>query len=144
MNDIQAVDLVRTGGCLCGSVRFRLKGEPSRSGLCHCLDCRKASGSHYAAFAVWPSSAVEISGAMTTFAERSFCPACGSRIAWIRDDEAEIMLGALDGAPTDIAPQYELWTGRREQWLLALPWTDQFEGDRTETSRYWRQSRSSG
>jgi hypothetical protein len=27
---------------------------------------------------------------MKVFAERSFCSACGARIAWLRDDEAEI------------------------------------------------------
>ncbi|TGS08393.1 GFA family protein, partial [Mesorhizobium sp. M2E.F.Ca.ET.209.01.1.1] len=36
----------------------------------------------------------------------------------------------LDVAPTDLEPQYELWTGRRETWLHALPDAEQFEHDR--------------
>ena len=34
-----------TGGCACGEVRFKIT-QPSRSGVgvCHCLDCQKASG----------------------------------------------------------------------------------------------------
>jgi hypothetical protein len=67
---------------------------------------------------------------MKTFANRSFFPECGSRIAWLRSDEAEIMLGSLVGAPGDIVPEDDLWTGRREEWLHPLPWADQFENDR--------------
>jgi hypothetical protein len=46
--------------------------------------------------------------------------------------EAEIMLGTLDDAPTGIVPEYELWAGRREEWMLPLPWTEQFDQDRPE------------
>ena len=38
-----------TGGCLCGEVRIVATGEPYRVGLCHCLDCRKNSGSLFQA-----------------------------------------------------------------------------------------------
>ena len=58
---------------------------------------------------------------MKVFAKRSFCPVCGARIAWLRDGEAEIMLGSLDDAPTGIVPEHELWTGRREEWMPPLP-----------------------
>ena len=27
----------------------------------------------------------------------------------VRDDEAEVMIGSLDEAPTDLTPQYDLW-----------------------------------
>jgi hypothetical protein len=47
-------EIERTGGCLCGAVRYKVRGKPLRSG--HCLDCRKASGSHFIPFAVWPAT----------------------------------------------------------------------------------------
>jgi hypothetical protein len=125
---------VRQGGCLCGRVRFRVKGRPLRVGLCHCQDCRRASGSFFTPFGVWPITSYEGSGEMKTFASRSFCPECGSRIASLRDDEAEIMLGSLDMAPSDLAPEYELWTGRREEWILPLPWAEQFRRDRSDST----------
>lgn len=129
----------RHGGCLCGSVRFTVTGAPLRAGLCHCLDCRKASGSFFSAFAVWPVEAYSGEGEMVLFADRNFCPKCGSRIGLLRNDEAEINLGAFDEAPGDIVPQYELWTTRRESWMHALPWADQYTADRTEHGGDWRQ-----
>lgn len=123
-------DTLRDGGCICGAVRFSLRGAPLRAGLCHCLDCRKTSGSFYTPVAVWPAEAFSIAGELKVFAGRSFCPACGSRIGWLRDGEAEICLGALDDAPVDIVPRYEIWTSRREHWLAPVPGIDQHERDR--------------
>ncbi|WP_137933951.1 GFA family protein [Mesorhizobium comanense] len=120
----------RTGSCLCGGVHFVVTGQPSRVGLCHCKDCRKAGGSVYSAFAMWPREAFESSGEVASYGTRSFCPTCGSRVAWLDGKEAEVMLGSLDVAPTDLVPDYELWIVRREPWLHALPDTEQFERDR--------------
>jgi hypothetical protein len=120
----------RTGGCLCGGVTFAVAGEPLRVGLCHCKDCRKAGGSVFSAFAIWPRQAFEMTGIVSSYGTRSFCPTCGGRIAWVDDKEAEVMIGSLDIAPSDLAPEYELWIGRRETWLHALPGTEQFAHDR--------------
>ena len=119
---------VRTGSCICRGVTFRVTGDPLRVGICHCTDCRKASGSTFSAFAVWPREAFEqMTGFTGTYAGRSFCSTCGGRVASIRDDEVEVMIGAFDEVPTDLTPEYELWTGRRESWLNPLPSATQFE-----------------
>ncbi|RWG67087.1 MAG: hypothetical protein E5X18_15260, partial [Mesorhizobium sp.] len=56
----------------------------------------------------------------------------GSRLPSVREDEAEVMIGSLDVVPTEgLEPSYELWIGRREQWLHPLPEASQFEHDRT-------------
>lgn len=121
---------VRKGGCLCGAVRFKVRGEPLRVGLCHCTDCRKTSGSPFTMFGIWPRAAYSGEGELGTYEGRSFCPRCGSRVVSLRDDEAEIMAGALDEAPTPIWPSYELWIGRREHWLAPVPGIQQFPHDR--------------
>ena len=41
----------RTGGCLCGAVRYRLDGEPFDCGWCHCRTCQLNSGAPAMAFA---------------------------------------------------------------------------------------------
>ena len=125
-----AAPVVRSGGCQGGAVRFSVKGEPLRSGICHCLDCRRASGSAFSFFAIWPRSAFECTGELGTFEGRSFCRRCGSRVANLDAEEAEVMAGALDDAPSGLVPRYELWTPRRERWLAPVPGIPQFEGDR--------------
>jgi hypothetical protein len=90
-------------------------------------------------FAVWPRSAYQGEGELVTFHGRSFCPKCGSHVVHITDEEAEIMLGSFDEGPSDLIPQYELWTPRREKWMQELPWADQFKGDRNDAGGDWRQ-----
>jgi hypothetical protein len=110
-------------------VRFELRGEPLVVGLCHCHECRKATGSVYVAYADWPRAAFSSSGETREFAGRSFCPSCGSRLFHLSDEHAEVMLGALDDAPTDLSPTREGWIIRREHWLGALAGTEQAERD---------------
>ena len=33
-----------SGGCRCGSARYRCSAEPTFTGHCHCRDCQYASG----------------------------------------------------------------------------------------------------
>lgn len=110
----------RTGGCLCGAVRYEVRGEPFKSGLCHCADCRRVTGSSFLAFADWRPSQFRYSGEVRTYQGRSFCPICGSRVFSVDDREAEIYLGSLDDAPNSIAPQLEGWCKRREAWLPTM------------------------
>jgi hypothetical protein len=116
--DNPAVDaVVRFGGCLCGAVRYRVRGEPSHVGRCHCADCRKESGSAFTVYAQWPRDAFELSGELATYEGRSFCPRCGSRVVCLDDDGVEIRIGSLDDAPFELRPEAEIWVKRREPWL---------------------------
>lgn len=124
--------MVRAGGCLCGTVRYEVSGEPLRVGLCHCTDCRKESGSAFVAFGVWPREAFRSTGETTCYEGRSFCPTCGARLFCLREREVEIRIGSLDAAPTDLAPSYENWTKRREHWLAAQPGREQYDEDRPD------------
>ena len=67
--------VVRTGGCLCGAVRYSVRGEPVHVGRCHCADCRKESGSAFTVYAQWPVEAFELSGDVSNYDGRGFCPA---------------------------------------------------------------------
>jgi Glutathione-dependent formaldehyde-activating enzyme len=44
-------DSVRTryGSCLCQAIRYELVEEPFRRVLCHCIECKKATGSAFMA-----------------------------------------------------------------------------------------------
>ncbi len=115
-----AVEVVRTGGCLCGAVRYQVLGEPYVSGLCHCTTCRKLTGSSFSATANWRSDQFAMTGELQTYERRSFCPTCGSRLFYLFKDGVEIFLGTLDEAPYDIKPVLEIWTIRREHWLAPV------------------------
>jgi hypothetical protein len=112
--------MVRTGGCTCGAVRYPAKGEPYRFGICQCASCRKESGSVFVAYAHWKIEDCEVSGTDSTYAGRSFCPTCGSRLFDLHDRDIEIRIGSLDEAPTTLgSPMREGWIKRREPWLVA-------------------------
>lgn len=125
--------LTAQGGCLCGNVRYAVRGEPSRIGLCHSADCRKESGSAFVFFGVWPRAAFSADGKTSVYEGRSFCPECGARLFCLRAEEVEIRMGSLDPAPTGFAPSYENWTKRREDWLAPQPGFQQFDEDPPET-----------
>lgn len=118
-----------TGGCLCGALRFTAVGKPYRVGTCHCMDCRKHHGAPFHASAIFPDSAVTLTGPAQTYGDRSFCPTCGSPVYAHIADEIGINLGALD-EPSRFRPTYELWTIRREDWLDPVQGASQFLKDR--------------
>ncbi|MDQ4135459.1 MAG: GFA family protein [Pseudomonadota bacterium] len=133
MTDTQILE----GGCACGQLRFMARGAPKRVGLCHCLTCRKVSGSAFNAFAVFPADAVTVTGAFATWAasphgERAFCPSCGSQVFAREGGEMEMKLGAFD-APNVFTPSYEAWVPRREAWLKTTSLTV-FERNREDPS----------
>eukprot|EP00439_Symbiodinium_sp_Y106_P082518 s1601_g21.t4 len=76
-------------GCLCGSVRLRLQEPPIRLMHCHCSMCRRQGGGAFMTWAAYPDSAIEVLQGRralrrfnsSDFANRTFCPKCGSTIA---------------------------------------------------------------
>lgn len=123
-----------TASCFCGAVRIIATGQPYRVGLCHCIDCRKHHGSLFHASAIFPETAVTITGETREYRSRYFCPVCGSSVFGRTGDEVEVTLGALD-QPSQFRPTYELWMIRREDWLPAFPWMRHYEKDRESDSR---------
>ena len=127
----------RMGGCNCGQVRFEASGEPLRVGLCHCLVCRKETGSLGNFFAVWLSDKISVTGETRSWRlttdNRHFCALCGSSMFARVDgvNEVELRVGAFDDAPTDFTPSYELWIPRRERWLAPVDGAEQHVGNRT-------------
>ncbi|TMM13758.1 MAG: GFA family protein [Actinobacteria bacterium] len=113
---------VRTGGCLCGAVRYSVRGEPSQVIRCHCANCRKESGSAFTVYAWWPVEAFEMSGEISSYDGRGFCPRCGSRLfdTTQPDSHIEIRIGSLDDAPFELRPEHEVWVKRRESWISAV------------------------
>lgn len=121
---------VRAGGCVCGAIRYTVRGAPIHVGRCHCTACRKESGSAFTVYAQWPRQAFELEGDPATYDGRSFCPRCGSRLLCLDDDLVEIRLGSLDDAPFHLEPEAEIWVKRREPWLHPVGGALQHEENR--------------
>jgi hypothetical protein len=117
------------GGCRCGAIRYSLEGEPYKSGLCHCTECRKETGGPFLYYADWRRDQFTVSGQFATWEGRSFCPTCGGTLFHLSDDHVEIALGSLDEAPVALVPQREGWIKRREPWLVAVVGAGQFRED---------------
>ena len=78
----------KTGGCLCGAVRFTLAETPKSYGACHCGMCRKFSGGIELGLHVLPAGITwDKDDDLATYvssewAERGFCRTCGSSLFW--------------------------------------------------------------
>lgn len=71
-------------------------------------------------YAQWPAEAFELSGQISSYDGRGFCPRCGSRLLDTSDRDGslvEIRLGSMDDAPFELKPDDETWVKRRERWL---------------------------
>ena len=105
-----------TGQCLCGAVRFRTSGQLREVIACHCTQCRRQTGHHYAATNVRDDAlAVEGDENITWYrasdtAGRGFCRVCGSALFWKGDtsEYTSIMAGAFD-MPTGLTIGFHIF-----------------------------------
>jgi hypothetical protein len=134
--DVAATAPLRQGGCACGAFRFEARGEPLHVGLCHCMTCRRRHGAPFNPFATYAATQVRWQGPELRWRSgdksvRVGCATCGAPIFWADDagEVVELHLGSFDDIGT-LAPQYEIWTLRREPWLPPLD-VPQYERNRT-------------
>ena len=113
------------GGCLCGTVRYRIVGEPRRFYHCHCRRCRKATGTGHAtnvflqpARLEWLSGEASVRAYKVPEAARftnTFCSECGGRLPRQNGDAVGVPAGSLDTEPP-LAPQARIWMGSATRW----------------------------
>lgn len=86
------MDQVHAGGCLCGAIRYRVRGLPARTLVCHCTFCQHFTGSAYNVESIFPKENIEFSeAALREYEHRSdgsgqavrlhFCPRCGTTVS---------------------------------------------------------------
>jgi hypothetical protein len=124
------------GRCLCGAVSIEIQGSLHSARYCHCTNCRKFSGTGYAAWGLVSTSQLAIAPTapnVTKFNSggglRVFCTACGSPL-WYEPAGLPqfrgIPLGAIDEG--DVAPpEMHVWTKSKVSWesvFDALPQHD--------------------
>lgn len=111
-------EVTHSGGCLCGGVRYRIRGALRDIIACHCTQCRRTSG-HHAAMTSAASDDLTLTSSETlawyrssAAAERGFCRVCGSNLFWRPEGEGRtaITAGTLDG-PTGIKLTEHIFVG---------------------------------
>ena len=103
--------MIRSGGCLCGQIRFEVEGLPSRVSVCHCRYCQLRTGSAFGVSVYFPTNKITvISGNLQDYSletesgntlkiER--CSNCGTSLFWQIDTKPYLELKGTAGGTYD-------------------------------------------
>lgn len=128
-----------TGGCLCGQVRYSVDADPAFSGICHCRNCQKFTGSSFEPVLGFPAPAVSVTGDLKTYEDtgdsgqkvlRKFCPNCGSSLIGevaVMPGVTMILAGSLD-EPAAFTPGMEIYCKSAQPWTQAAGERQKFPG----------------
>ena len=120
--------MIRTASCSCGQLKAVSKGEPAWISVCHCLDCKRRSGSAFACGATFEAGEIETEGESRTYnrssdegfwARMSFCPDCGNTVFYEierRPGMITIPIGAY-ADPAFPEPTVSVFDERRHEWI---------------------------
>jgi hypothetical protein len=113
------------GRCLCGGVRYTVRGGLRDVVNCHCARCRRFTGHHMAATsAKLEDITVEDPGSLLSWffpvpgAGYAFCSSCGSSLFWQSGADHErrsICAGTLD-PPTGLRTVQAWWTSQASDY----------------------------
>jgi len=117
--------MTKTGGCMCGAVRYELKSEPLEAGWCHCRTCQLNSGAPAMAFAGLPAGDFTWTKGeprwvrSSSFGSRSFCPDCGTPLLVKTDfqpDTVDFSIATLD-EPDLVRPEFHIFWSSKIDWF---------------------------
>ena len=120
----------RTVRCGCGALTAEAVGDPVRNSICHCLDCKRRTGSAFSWNATYAEEQVTVAGEHSSFTRTSddgfwvrdhFCPSCGGRVFYAierRPGLISIPAGAF-ADPDFPAPSVEVYA-ERSPWTAPL------------------------
>jgi hypothetical protein len=116
-----------TGDCLCGGVRYEVRGKIGPVVFCHCVMCRKVNGSAFAANASVRRKYFHLVSGAELIEEyesspgkrRAFCRRCGAPVYSRLDRDPDIVrirLGLLNEDP-ERRPLAHGWVHSRAPWF---------------------------
>jgi hypothetical protein len=127
-----------TGGCLCGAVRYEVNAAPIVMGDCHCVDCRRTSGTGHASNIMVPEAAFSVTGKVSAYdrpadsgniVTRCFCPVCGSGVYGKNSGMPELVYIRASGLddPETYRAQAVVYTRSAAKWSHIDPALPAFE-----------------
>lgn len=124
-------DTVHEGGCLCGALRYRVKGNGLMLSACHCTECQRTSGGAFGLSLIVLRDALELTkGSPKRFDKAyedgrhkifNFCADCSTRLWNEMPRVAQIYNvkpGTLDDANKWLTPVAHLWLSEKQPWVL--------------------------
>lgn len=125
-----------TGGCLCGTVRYRVADAFRYALNCHCSDCRRTTGAAFKPFAGIERTQLEIEAGEDALllyggatGHDAHCGRCGSLLySIVRDGVwAHVTLGTLIDSPS-IRPSAHIFVGSKAPWFIISDDLPQYPG----------------
>ncbi len=129
------------GSCLCGQVRYIVRGPFDAFHICHCSQCRRSTGTAHAANIFSTKERLRwLSGEELTkrydpdqpgVISKCFCTHCGSLVPYISASSGRLIIPA-GGLETDpgIRPQDNIYWPDRAEWYDSV-----FEAPRYDTEQ---------
>jgi hypothetical protein len=133
----------RTAACHCGDLELLCIGSPRKISMCHCLDCKRRTGSAFSVAVFYQRDLIKVKRGITKSFERAsaggftvrfhFCTRCGSNTYW-EPLRAPELLGVALGAfadPRFPQPTQSVWTRDKQVWVVIPDEMTKFEVGRT-------------
>jgi hypothetical protein len=129
---------VRTGGCRCGAIRYRVTGALVAGVACHCRDCQYVAGGSPNLTWLFDGSGFDllqgkprVYKASATNGGSSFCGRCGVHVFSRPDNNAHLIaikVGSLDDA-SGFRVDGDIWMRSAQPWHEGYEGVVRFEGN---------------
>ena len=113
-----------TGGCLCGTIRYRAQGAPSCETNCHCTTCRRAGAAPFVPWASFDSvDFIFERGEPRRYRSsadvgRTFCANCGTPLTYQRlPHQIDVTICSMDD-PARVRPRDHTWVSHQLPWVV--------------------------
>lgn len=125
------VDVVRaSGGCLCGGIRYVVRGPLRDVLICHCIDCRRWHGAAAAMTSARRRDVIVDEADLvrwftvagdTPRPRRGFCSRCGASLFWDAPERTTIGIaaGTLD-QPTGLRTEGHVYVSHASDYELLV------------------------
>jgi len=128
------------GSCLCGQVKYIVRGPFDAFHICHCSQCRRSTGTAHASNIFSTKDRLQwLAGEELTkrydpveagVISKAFCTHCGSLVPYISASSGRLIIpaGGLESDP-GIRPQDNIYWPDRADWYDAVPQAPHYDAE---------------
>ncbi|MFZ5522126.1 MAG: GFA family protein [Pseudomonadota bacterium] len=130
------MSIAHQGSCLCGGVRFSIRGQLAPIEICHCPQCRQAQGGPIATSIPVKATTLELLEGEELLQQyesspgkvRVFCKVCGSPVFSKRDSVPGVLRirAGLLQEPVGTQLAFHAFTASKASWWPIVPGLPEF------------------